>query len=130
MSRPTDETFAAIVSAIAAIEADPKAPRTKAQIMRLSGLSHPTVHRVCRWDSPAETPFKINARWNEVLSAAPTRRSPERQEWADMVDELSKKRRDNSRLRSELALAQQVAAAAWLSRSADSSIVPLKKGRR
>lgn len=128
-SRPTDETFAAIVSAIAAIEADPKAPRTKAHIMRLSGLAHPTIHRVFRWDSQEETPFKINARWDEVISAAPTRRSPEQQDWAEMVDELAKTKRENSRLLSELALSQQVAGAAWLSRSSDTPIVPLKKGR-
>lgn len=87
-SRPTDKTFAAILSAIAAMEADPTAPRTKAHLMRQADVAHPTVHRAFRWDEEHQTPFKINERWNALTVGSKTRRSPVRLEQAEVESQL------------------------------------------
>lgn len=122
-SRPTDATFAAIVSAIAAIEADPHAPRTKAHLMRLAGIAHPTVHRAFKWDSEHGTPFKINERWDTLTGDAPTRRSPSAVASAELEARLKDARDEINELRERLAAAQLVAAAAWLRAHSDGSDV-------
>lgn len=125
-SRPTDATFAAIVSAIAAIEADPHAPRTKAHLMRLAGIAHPTVHRAFKWDSEHGTPFTINERWDALVGDTPTRRSPAESARANLEAELREARNEISGLRQQLTTAQLVAAAAWLRRrNDDAEVKPL-----
>jgi hypothetical protein len=113
-SRPTDATFAAIVSAITAIEADPHSPRTKAHLMRLTGLAHPTVHRAFRWDTEHGTPFKINERWDALRGDSATRRSPAQAAHADLNAKLKEARQEITELRGHLEAARLVAAAAWL----------------
>lgn len=118
-SRPTDATFAAIVSGIAAIEADPHAPRTKAHLMRLAGIAHPTVHRAFKWDSEHGTPFRISERWDALVGDTATRRSPAESAKADLEAQLRDAREEITNLRRQLADAQLVAAAAWLRSDSD-----------
>jgi len=130
-SRPTDATFAAIVSAIAAIDADPHAPRTKAHLMRLAGIAHPTVHRAFKWDSEHGTPFTINARWDDLVGDTPTRRSSAESARADLEAQLREARHEIGSLRQQLASAQLVAAAAWLqSRSDGGDVKPFSRPSR
>ncbi len=118
-SRPTDATFAAIVSAIAVIEADPHAPRTKAHLMRLAAIAHPTVHRAFKWDIEHGTPFKINERWDTLVGDEPTRRSPSESAKADLEQRFKDARNEINDLRQQLATTQLVAAAAWLRNHSD-----------
>ena len=118
-SRPTDATFAAIVSAIAVIEADPHAPRTKAHLMRLADIAHPTVHRAFKWDIEQGTPFKINERWDTLVGDEPTRRSPSESAKADLEQRFKDARNEISDLRQQLATTRLVAAAAWLRNHSD-----------
>jgi hypothetical protein len=122
-SRPTDATFAAIVSAITAIEADPHAPRTKAHLMRLAGIAHPTVHRAFKWDSEHGTPFRISERWDNLTGDTSTRRSPAESARADLEVQLKEAREELTNLRHQLAGAQLVAAAAWLRGHGDGAAV-------
>lgn len=130
-SRPTDETFASIVSAITAIGADSRAPRTKAHLMRLAGIAHPTVHRAFKWDAEHGTPFKINERWEEITGGSSSRRSPQQAERAELADQLKDARQEISLLRKQLNAAQLVAVSAWLrTQSHDESPTPIGSRRR
>ncbi len=130
-SRPTDETFLAIVSAIKAIEADPRSPRTKAHLMRLAGIAHPTVHRAFKWDGEHGTPFRISDRWSSLIGDTPTRRAPSESAKADLETQLKEAREDLKNLRLRLTSAQIVSAAAWLqSRSDGEGVTSINRAQR
>ena len=130
-SRPTDATYASIVSAITAIEADPYSPRTKAHLMRLAGIAHPTVHRAFKWDKEYGTPFRISERWDSLTGDTTTRRSPAQTANADRDAKLKDARQEIAALREQLNVAEIVAATAWLRfQTGDSAPFPIRSPRK
>ena len=66
--RPSDSVMSAVVSAIAAIDADPAAPRTKEHLGRLADIAHATIHRAFKYDAENSSPLTISERWNAVTT--------------------------------------------------------------
>jgi hypothetical protein len=130
-SCPTDATYASIVSAITAIEADPYSPRTKAHLMRLAGIAHPTVHRAFKWDKENGTPFRISERWDSLTGDTTTRRSPAQMANADRDAKLKDARQEIAALREQLDATRDLAAAAWIRfQTGDSAPSPIRSPRK
>ena len=129
--RPSDSVMSAVVSAIAAIDADPTAPRTKEHLGRLADIAHATIQRAFKHDAENSSPFKINERWNAVTDHSATQRSPVQADTAKLKAELTEAKREITALKANLNTAVAISAGAWLSAlSEGSTVTPMRRRGR
>lgn len=94
--RVSDEVLSRIRNALQDIASDDRAPRTKREIERRTGLSHDAVARAFRQESEEDSPFALVTLYDQLLADGAGRSSPhardqhqERQKARDLQDRLT-----------------------------------------
>lgn len=127
----TEDVLVRVSAALDAIAQDPELPRTKRSVERVSGLSHDAVARAFRQDRELGTPQRLNARFAELTDGGGDRRSPIRQELAELRERHRERGRRIRELEADVAALAQIVLATELSSSIEEpfTVVPLRHRR-